>query len=229
MKFGSVFGTTIIAVTLAVVPAGGAVVGLTSLAYAKGGNGNGNGGGHGNGGGNGNSGSHGSANSSHAKSDDADSSDTDGDVDTNVGHVKHAPHVSKSAVANQKLEKHNVTKVKTQAAELGSLNSLKRNYHAYMNSKDPKFAAIAAYVRDYAEFEMQNGTDAIPTDPALSDDALRSALAQASKNGVVTDRTLAEAKDVLGVGPAVGKIDQVRDALEASTPAPSDDVTDPDD
>jgi hypothetical protein len=90
-------------------------------------------------------------------------------------------------------------------------------------------AAIRAYVMDYAEFELKNGTNAIPTDPALSDDALRSALAQSSKTGVVTDKTLAEAKDILGVGPAVGKIDQVRDALERSTvdTAPSDDAIEP--
>ncbi|MBB4568709.1 hypothetical protein [Rhizobium leucaenae] len=237
MKLRSVFGTTMVALVLAVAPAGGAAVGLTGLAYAKGGNGNGNGGagggngggnGNSNGNGNGNSASHGSANSSHAKSDDADSSDADVDADTDadVGHGKQATHVSKSAAADEKLEKHGVTKTKTQAAALGSLNSLKRNYHAYMNSKDPKMAAIRAYVMDYAEFELKNGTNAVPTDPALSDEALRSALAQESKTGVVTDKTLAEAKDILGVGPAVGKIDQVRDALERSTVAPTDDTTD---
>ena len=134
--------------------------------------------------------------------------------------------VIKAAAADKKLEKSSVTNVRTQAAELGSLNSLKRNYHAYMNSKDPKMAAIRAYVMDYAEFELKNGTNAVPTDPALSDEALRSALAQESKTGVVTDKTLAEAKDILGVGPAVGKIDQVRDSLEKSTAAPTDDATD---
>jgi hypothetical protein len=222
MKFGSVFGTTIVGLTLAIAPAGGAAVGLTSIAYAKGGNGNGGAGG---GNGNGNGAGHGSDNSSHAKSDDAQSSDTDG----SVGNVKHVTHSSKSAVASKKLDKPAVTKAKVAAAELGSLNSLKRNYHAYMNSQDPKMAAIRAYVMDYAEFELKNGTNAIPTDPALSDDALRSALAQTSKTGVVTDKTLAEAKDILGVGPAVGKIDQVRDALERSTvdTAPSDDAIEP--
>ena len=232
MKFGSVFGTTIVALTLAVAPAGGAAVGLADIAYAKGGNGNGgagggngNGSGNGNGNGNGNGGSHANDHSSHAKSDDAQSDNTDG----SVGNVKHATHPSKSAIANRKLEKPATTKLKAQVTEVGSLNSLKRNYHAYMNSQDPKMAAVRAYVMGYAEFELQNGTNAVPTDPALSDEALRSALAQASKTGVVTDRRLAEAKDILGVGPAVGKIDQVRDALERSTvdTAPSDGTTEP--
>jgi len=212
MKFGSAFGTTIVALTLAVAPVAGTTLGFVDMAYAKGGNGNGGG----NGGGNGNGGSHGSSNSNsaHTKSSAAQSDDSD-DSDSTSGSLTRAGRSSKSAAHRH--EKAAVAKAKTSASELGSLNSLKRNYHAYMNSKDPKMAAIRAYVMDYAEFELQNGTDAVPTDPALSDEALRSALAASSKTGVVTDKTLAEAKDILGVGPAVGKIDQVRDALEQST------------
>ncbi|MEZ2218797.1 hypothetical protein [Rhizobium sp. RCC_161_2] len=210
MKFSSVFGTTAVALALTVAPIAAGTLGFANTAYAKGGNGNGGG----NGGGNGNGGSHGSSNSSHEKS-SATQSDDSADTDASVGNLRHTGHSSKSAAASRKLEKTTATKAKT-AAELGSLNSLKRNYHAYMNSKDPKMAAIRAYVMDYAEFELKNGTNAVPTDPALSDDALRSALAQGSKTGVVTDKTLAEAKDILGVGSAVGKIDQVRDALEQS-------------
>lgn len=214
MKFGSAFGTTVVALTLAVAPVAGTALGFVDMAYAKGGNGNG--GGNGGGNGNGNGGSHGSSNSNsdHAKSSAAQSDDSD-DSDSANGSLKRAGHSSKSTAHRH--EKAAIAKAKTSASELGSLNSLKRNYHAYMNSKDPKMAAIRAYVMDYAEFELQNGTDAVPTDPALSDEALRSALAEASKTGVVTDKTLAEAKDILGVGPAVGKIDQVRDALEQST------------
>ena len=74
-------------------------------------------------------------------------------------------------------------------------------------------AALSAYVKSYAEFEMQYGTTAVPTDPALSDNALRSALAQLS-NKPVTDRTLAEAKSILGIGTNSGKITDVRHALE---------------
>ncbi|MFT4183071.1 MAG: hypothetical protein QM636_14260 [Rhizobium sp.] len=174
MKFGSAFGTTIVALTLAVAPVAGTALGFVDMAYAKGGNGNG--------------GSHGSSNSNsaHTKSGAAQSDDSDDsdDSDSTNGSLKRAGHSSKSAARRH--DKAAVAKAKTSASELGSLNSLKRNYHAYMNSKDP----------------------------ALSDEALRSALADASKTGVVTDKTLAEAKDILGVGPAVGKIDQVRDALE---------------
>ncbi|MDI6836738.1 MAG: hypothetical protein QMD99_13650, partial [Rhizobiaceae bacterium] len=73
--------------------------------------------------------------------------------------------------------------------------------------------AVAAYAMAYAEFEATYGVDAIPTDPELSDEALREALAGFTKDGVVTDAMLDEAKSILGVGPEVGKIDQIRDTL----------------
>ncbi|TGT02027.1 hypothetical protein EN814_34145, partial [Mesorhizobium sp. M2D.F.Ca.ET.171.01.1.1] len=87
----------------------------------------------------------------------------------------------------------------------GSLNSMKRNYHAYLNSLDPKMAALAAYVKSYAEFEIQYGVGAVPTDPALSEAALVSALEQLA-NRPVTDGELAEAKSILGAGTDTGKI-----------------------
>ncbi len=79
-------------------------------------------------------------------------------------------------------------------------------------------AAVSAYAIAYAEFEAENGTDVIPTDPALSDEALREALARFTKDGVVTDDTLDRAKDILGVGPEFGKIDQIRDTLPEPAP-----------
>ncbi|MDQ0322995.1 hypothetical protein QO002_005201 [Pararhizobium capsulatum DSM 1112] len=110
------------------------------------------------------------------------------------------------------------------AAKLGRLNSLNRNYHAYLNSNDPHMSAIRDYVVSYAQFELENGDQAIPSDPALSDDALSAALLSAANKDigtierpgdvvVVDPEVIAWAKDVLGVGPAVGKIDQVRDVL----------------
>jgi hypothetical protein len=96
-------------------------------------------------------------------------------------------------------------------------SSLNRNYHAYLNSNDPSLAAVSAYAIDYAEFEAENGTDAIPTDPDLSDEALREALEGFSKDGVVTDDDLAEAKEILGVGPTFGKIDEIRETLPETT------------
>ncbi|CCM78658.1 hypothetical protein [Rhizobium mesoamericanum] len=114
------------------------------------------------------------------------------------------------------------------------MNSLNRNFHAYLHTNDPRMAAVSAYVKAYAEFEAENGPDAIPTEPAFSDEALRDALSGFTKDGVVTDAALARAKDILGVGPAVGKIDQIRDTLpveepvsDADSSAPVEDETPP--
>ncbi|TGR64826.1 hypothetical protein EN837_24845 [bacterium M00.F.Ca.ET.194.01.1.1] len=114
-----------------------------------------------------------------------------------------------------KTSKSHAEKSKTHSAKpgTGSLNSMKRNYHAYLNSLDPKMAALAAYVKSYAEFEIQYGVGAVPTDPALSEAALVSALEQLA-NRPVTDGELAEAKSILGAGTDTGKIAEVRDALE---------------
>ncbi|RYC15773.1 hypothetical protein EUU22_09165 [Ciceribacter ferrooxidans] len=103
--------------------------------------------------------------------------------------------------------------VASDVAKTPGLRSLNRNYHAYLNSSDPRMTAVAAYALAYAEFEAANGVEAIPTDPELSDEALREALASFTKDGVVTDATLEEAKSILGVGPEVGKIDQIRESL----------------
>ena len=39
-------------------------------------------------------------------------------------------------------------------AKLAGLNSLNRNYNAYLNAKDPKFAAIQSFVLNSAEYEI---------------------------------------------------------------------------
>jgi len=127
------------------------------------------------------------------------------------------------------LEEPIVNETPNLAAKLGGLNSLKRNYHAYLNSNDPRMAAIRGYVVAYAQFELDNGFDAVPTDPALSDEALSAALLAAANKDIGTVKqpgdvvvadpeVMAWAKDVLGVGPAVGKIDQVRDTLVSEEP-----------
>ncbi len=205
MKIRSIIGTASLGLALAVVPVGGAAIGLMQTAFAKGGDGggNGNGGGH----------DHGEGKSDH------DSHEKSGDdasgKSTNTATTQDADEHSKAHSASSK------THVSKPGE--GRLSSLRRDYHAYLNSKDPKMAALAAYVKAYAEFEIQYGTTAVPTDPALSDNALRSALAQLS-NKPVTDQTLAEAKSILGVGTNSGKIAEVRDALErkSETSAPSD-------
>ena len=45
-------------------------------------------------------------------------------------------------------------KEKNLHAKLAGLNSLNRNYHAYLNSQSPRFASIATFVRDSAEFDI---------------------------------------------------------------------------
>ncbi|THV38020.1 hypothetical protein FAA86_04240 [Rhizobium rosettiformans W3] len=115
-------------------------------------------------------------------------------------------------------------------ADLAGLNSLNRNYHAYLNSADPRMSAIRDYAVTYATYELASGIDTLPTDVTLGDEALRAALEAAAKPGaVIDDDTLAWAKDVLGVGPAVGKIDEIREDLAAAEPVepPLDPITDP--
>jgi hypothetical protein len=202
MRIRSIIGTASLGLVLAIAPLGGTAIGFVQTAFAKGGNGGGNG--------NGNGGGHGEGKSGHEKSGNGETSNTSADTTTTQG-------VSSSSLAHHP-DKHSgahSARSKTHSSKpgAGSLSSLRRDYHAYMNSKDPKMAALSAYVKAYAEFEMQYGTTAVPTDPALSDNALRSALAQLS-NKPVTDQTLAEAQSILGVGTNSGKIAEVRDALE---------------
>jgi hypothetical protein len=220
MSISTALGRSIIALTIAIAPLGGATLGLSGVAYAKGGNGNGNSGG-GNGNGSSNGGSHGGASSSHGKSDAAGSKGKGKSSNSNERTTL------KSLFTHEKTSQRTAkTKTMNPASGFAGMNSLNRNYHAYMHSNDPRMAAVQAYVMAYAEFEAENGPDAIPTDPALSDEALRDALADFTKNGVVTDDALERAKDILGVGPAEGKIDQIRDTLveeQTSDPAASED------
>ncbi len=218
MKFRSIVGTASLGLILAVAPMGGSAVGLIQTAFAKGGNG-GDGGGHGNGRG------HGEGKADHEKAGSEDTDSTSANASTGQG----SSWSEKSHHSDKHSKTHDETAEK-HSSKLGAgrLHSLNRNYHAYLNSKDPKMAALAAYVKAYAEFEIQYGTTAVPTDPALSDNALRSALQQLS-NKPVTSHELAEAKSILGVGTNKGKIAEVREALEkkseTKTPVESDETT----
>lgn len=202
MKIHSIIGATSLGLVLVLAPIGGAMVGFVQPAFAKGGNG----GGHGNG----NGGGHGEGNSGHEKSggDDTSSPSTSAAAAQGTSSSVLGHHADKHSKAHSASSKSHVSK-----PGAGSLSSLKRDYRAYLNSRDPKMAALSAYVKAYAEFEIQYGTTAVPTDPALSDSALRSPLAQLS-NKPVTNQTLTEAKSILGVGTNTGKIAEVRDALE---------------
>lgn len=227
MTITKIIGRSIVALTIALAPAAIGTFGVTGVAYAKDGNGNGGGGGGGHGNGNG-GGRGGSASADHGKSSDA-RSDKKGKADR----TDRAPTLKSLFTFGKKSDKaikaEKTTKtanVKAAHSNIAGINSLNRNYHAYLNSNDPRMAAVSAYAIAYAEFEAENGTDVIPTDPALSDEALRDALASFTKDGVVTDDTLDWAKDILGVGPEFGKIDQIRDKLPEPTSDTELDTTD---
>ncbi|MCW0001164.1 hypothetical protein OE766_23370 [Pararhizobium sp. YC-54] len=217
MAIARTIARSIVALSIAVAPLASGTFVVTGAAYAKDGNGN-SGGGGGGGNGNGNGGGHGgNGGSNHGKSGDARS-----DKSGKASRANGTPTLkslftfgkkSEKATSSDKAPKTAKAKTNTADSNTAGIRSLNRNYHAYLNSNDPRMAAISAYAIAYAEFEAENGTDVIPTDPALSDDALRDALASFTKDGVVTDDTLETAKDILGVGPAVGKIDQIRDTL----------------
>ncbi|PSJ57582.1 hypothetical protein C7I85_21680 [Mesorhizobium soli] len=200
-------------------------------------------------------------------------------------------------------------KEKNLHAKLGGLNSLKRNFNAFLNAKDPKFAAIRSYVMasanyDLTEAELAKATAALAAadakfaasvgaiqphddfsytpdlttadlearlgdlkaiDPstldagaaaavaaeigalnsvldsaaavseakkqvadleakqaeqkeAITDEALTAALQSGTNPNRVVDQEMVDwAKNVLGVGEAYGKIDQVREALQTQT------------
>ena len=223
MSITRIIGRGIVALTVAVAPAAIGTFGVAGVAYAKDGNGNGGGGGGGNGGGRG-----GNASSDHGKSGDA-RSDKKGKADRTdrTPTLKSVFTFGKKSDNSIKAEKTTKTAhVKAARSNTAGISSLNRNYHAYLNSNDPRMAAVSAYAIAYAEFEAENGTDAIPIDPALSDEALRDALASFTKDGVVTDDTLDRAKDILGVGLEFGKIDQIRDTLPEPTSDTELDTTD---
>lgn len=217
MSITKIIGHSVVALTIALAPAAVTTFGVTGVAYAKDGNSNGGGGGHGNGN---DGGRGGSANSGHGKSGEA-RSDKKGKVDR----TDRTPTLKSLFTSGKKSDKAIKAEKSAKTANLkaahsntAGINSLNRNYHAYLNSNDPRMVAVSAYAIAYAEFEAENGTDVVPTDPALSDEALRDALASFTKDGVVTDYTLGRAKDILGVGPEFGKIDQIRDTLPEATP-----------
>ena len=223
MTIAKLLGRSIVALTIAAAPVASGTFGITGTAFAKDGNGNSGGGGNGSGGGNGNGGGRGGS-ENHGKSDAARSGKNEkrssADDTPTLKSLFTFGKKSEKAAKTEKAPKTDKTakvKVTSDKANTAGLSSLNRNYHAYLNSSDPRMAAISAYAIAYAEFEAANGPDVVPADPALSDEALRDALASFTKDGVVTDDSLETAKGILGVGPAVGKIDQIRDTLPETT------------
>ncbi|MBY5519710.1 hypothetical protein [Rhizobium leguminosarum] len=204
------------ALSLALAASPVTIAGIDIAALAKsggngGGNSGGNGGGGGHGGGSGNSGNHGSSSQG--------SGSTNGKSQGAKGKSTEAASKSKSDKADEKKVN---TKEKNLSAQLAGLNSLKRNYKALMHTSDPRMTAIAAYAMAYAQYELDNGIEPAADDPLLGDEALEDALASATKTGEVSPAVLSQAKTILGVGDANGKIDQIRTSLENAAPATSD-------
>jgi hypothetical protein len=215
MRTATLASLALLSLALAASPV--TIAGIDMAALAKsGGNGGGNSGGNsggGHGGGGGNSGNHGS--SSQGSGSTHGSSKSQGVK----GKSSEAASKSKSVKADETKVS---TKEKNLSAQLAGLNSLKRNYKALMHTSDPRMTAISAYAMAYAQYELDNGIEPAADDPLLGDEALEDALASATKTGEVSLAVLNQAKTILGVGDANGKIDQIRTSLENAAPATSD-------
>lgn len=205
MAIKTTLARSMLALTLATAPMAIGIIGSTESAYAKGGEGHG--GDHDSGGRGGDDHGGNGRGSDHDRSSD----------DRGRGHGSNRDKSEHEKSTHEKSHKTSKATEIEDEDDAPALRSLNRNFHAYLNSNDPRMTAVAAYVEAYAEFEAENGVDAIPTDPALSDEALREALAGFTKDGVVTDGMLDEAKSILGVGPDEdGKIDEIRETLPAA-------------
>ena len=163
-----------------------------SSAFAKGGNGHGNGG-HGNGGGK--AGGHGMSGDAHGRSEGVRGGQQSPGMrlksifgqDTHG--AKNRSTASKVARSRKSPRAIEVATVPDTApvptakpdqgalhARLAGLNSLQRNYHAYINSQSPRFAGIFAFVRDSAEGVL--GLDEADLKQALLDAANQNRVAQ---------------------------------------------------
>ncbi|MFI0849677.1 hypothetical protein [Mesorhizobium sp. IMUNJ 23232] len=169
---GTISALAIAALPLNLGQSGSGGFGL-AVAQAKGGNGGGNGGGHGgNGGGNGKGGGgeHGKSSDArgHAgssKASRAAARSANGTVRADFGKQKsHMKSASAKALSARSTKAKTATlpasvalpdaKPQNFHAKLAGLNSLKRNYNAYLNSKSPRMAAISAFVRASAELDI---------------------------------------------------------------------------
>jgi hypothetical protein len=154
-----------------------------SLAFAKGGNGNGGNGGNGNGGNGGSRGgasngkSAGGSKTDGAKGQGQQASALGRSLGSLLGGNKEKAKserragkakVTVAATGPSKRQKHAKQQVavlpetvvppevkpKNFNAKLGALNSLKRNYQAYIHAKSPRFAPVAAFVMASAQYEL---------------------------------------------------------------------------
>ncbi|WP_235777177.1 hypothetical protein [Rhizobium mesoamericanum] len=215
------------ALSLAIAASPVTLLDIDGVALAKGGgNGGGNGGGSGGGGGGGNGGGAGHGNSenhgsgSQSRDNHGGGQGKAGSKDTSGSKSKSSqPHDTSSRISKSNKPATTTDKDRNLSAQLAGLNSLNRNYKALMNTSDPRMAAVKAYALAYAQYELDNGAQPAADDPVLGDAALEKALESATKNGTIGQGVLDEAKDILGVGDADGKIDQIRDELAKSQPS----------
>ncbi|MBY5400863.1 hypothetical protein [Rhizobium leguminosarum] len=227
MRLSRILGVLCLSMSLAIAPLN---IIFTDLypAFAKGGNGGGNGGGGGGHGGGNSGGGHGggSSNSGGGKGGASSRGKTESGRTGSTGKAAKTKSAKQTVSTKGTSKKTTIAKApatkpaKKPAAELAGLNSLKRNFHALMKTADPRMAAIAAFSTAYAQYELTNGVAPPADDPLLGDAALTAALAAATKTGTVTPAALGWAQETLGVGTAVGTIDQMRDALAAAAPTP---------
>ena len=101
-------------------------------------------------------------------------------------------------------------------AKLAGLNSLNRNYHAYLNSNSPRMAAISAFVMASAEFDLAQEQVAEAT-AALAD-------AQADFAAAVNAAALTPYDGAVGVydAPTVESLAERLNDLNNATVAPED-------
>ncbi|MEI5681814.1 hypothetical protein AAAK29_25820 [Mesorhizobium sp. CCNWLW179-1] len=233
------------ALAIAVLPINftSTTIGLEWIAaYAKGGNDGENGGGKGGGGGKGATSEHGKSADARGRSKTSRGSQA---VSQSIGSVfgavfgkersrvkgstaKAFPTGAKSAKLASKAAKLAVlpanvalpeARPKNFHAKLAGLNSLKRNYHAYLNSKSPRMAAISAFVKASANFDLANAKVT----------AAAAALAEAKTSFAIAVETAAVTPydDAISVydNPTVESLASRLEDLNAATVAPEDVVS----
>ncbi len=97
-------------------------------------------------------------------------------------------------------------KAKNFHAKLGRLNSLNRNYHAYLNTQSPHFASLAAFVRASAELDLAQADLTAARDRlAAAEDDLGALVSSSGITayddavGIYDDPTLADLQDRRGL------------------------------
>ena len=103
-------------------------------------------------------------------------------------------------------------------AKLGRLNSLNRNYHAYLNTKSPHFASLAAFVRASAELDLAQGD--------LTEARNRLAEAEGRLGTLVSTSGIVAYDDAVGVydDPTLADLQNRLNFLNDATVAPEDEA-----